>query len=37
MWLSVGCPLQTFKTLLLDAADLATDEPPSLHVPTGEG
>src|SRR5580700_8846645 len=33
MWLSVGCPLQTFKTLLLDAADLATDEPPSLHVP----
>src|SRR6201993_2634983 len=25
MWLSVGCPLQTFKTLLLDAPDLVTD------------
>jgi hypothetical protein len=33
MWFSVGCPLQTFKTFLLDAPDLVTDEPPSLHVP----
>src|SRR6516225_2138660 len=27
MWFSVGCPLQTFKTFLLDAPDLVTDEP----------
>ena len=32
MWFSVGCPLQAFKTLPLDAPDLVTDEPPSLHV-----
>jgi hypothetical protein len=33
MWFSVGCPLQTFKTLLLDAPDLVTDEP-LLVIPT---
>src|SRR5437762_8674840 len=31
MWLSVGCPLQTFKTVLLDAPDLIADEAPALH------
>src|SRR6516165_3189242 len=33
MWFSVWCSLQTFKTLLLDAPNLVTDEPPPLHVP----